>query len=377
MAKNNFKHILVTGGAGFIGSYVVDELIQHDYNVQVLDNLSASTNESEIPPWFNKKARFVKGDVREKKDWRKALKDIDVVIHLPAYMDSRSDFSKYVRTNVESMALLFEVIIENKLPIRKIISASSQAVYGLGRYHCEQHGDIYPPLRNEENLLKGKWEIFCEICGKSMAPIQEKETDALLPQNPYGISKRVGEELLMNLGRRYGIPSVALRFSIVLGPRQSFKHFYSGALRAFSVNVLSGDPIKMNEDGKQTRDFVHVKDVASAHRVVLENPLADFQVFNVGSGIATKIIELAEVVSKEAGVVFVPSLGGRYRLGDARHSNMDIAMLRNLGWAPRYKLRDAVREYLKWIKQFGNLRDRLEENYAKLSKEGVLKNWDK
>src|SRR3989344_3415083 len=258
MTKNNLKHILVTGGAGFIGSYVVDELIEHGYNVRVLDNLSASSNEGKLPKWFNKKAKFVKGDVREKKDWRKALEGIDAVIHLPAYMDSRSDFSTYVRTNIESVALLFEVIVENKLPIRKIISASSQAVYGLGKYHCALHGDMYPPLRSEGDLQKGKWDVFCETCGKSMEPMSEKETDRLLPQNPYGISKRVGEELLMNLGRRYGIPSIALRFSIVLGPRQSFKHFYSGALRAFAADVLSHRPILMNEDGLQTRDFVGV-----------------------------------------------------------------------------------------------------------------------
>ena len=377
MLKSNPKHILVTGGAGFIGSYVVDELIQHGYDVRVLDNLSASINEGKLPQWFNKKAKFVKGDVRKKKDWAKALEGVDAVVNLPAYMDSRSDFSTYVRTNIESIALIFEVIVENKLPVRKIISASSQAAYGLGKYHCASHGDMYPPLRSEENLQKGKWDVFCETCGCSMSPISEKETDTLLPQNPYGISKRAGEELLMNLGRRYGIASVALRFSIVLGPRQSFKHFYSGALRAFSVNVLSGDPIKMNEDGKQTRDFVHVKDVASAHRIVLENPIADFQIYNVGSGEVTKIIDLAETVSQEAGVGFVPSLGNRYRVGDARHSNMDISALRSLGWSPKYKMRDAVGEYVARVRQFGGLRERLEENYAKLSKEGVLKNWDK
>jgi dTDP-L-rhamnose 4-epimerase len=368
----DIKNILVTGGAGFIGSYVVDELVSAGYRVRVLDNLAAPTHNGIVPVWLNKQAEFLKGDVRNKEDWEVALRDIDAVIHLAAYMDYHPDFSTYVRTNLESIALLFELILENKLPIKKIISASSQSVYGQGKYQCKNHGLVYPLSRSEEDLSKGRWELACADCGEFLIPLPEKEEDMLLPEIPYGISKAASEQLVMVLGRRYGIPGVVSRVSIALGPRQSFRHFYSGALRAFAVNVLSGEPIRMNEDGQQTRDFVHVKDVARAYLAVLENPAADFQIFNFGSGEATNVMDLAKMVAEEAGAPFNPSLAGRYRIGDARHSVMDVTKLKTLGWQPQHTLKDAVKEYLDWIRQFGNLKYCLDESYNKLKKDGTL-----
>ena len=278
------KNILVTGGAGFIGSHAVDELLLAGYRVRILDNLEPPTHNGILPAWVSRDAEFVKGDVRDKEDWRKALLGIDAVIHLAAYMDNLLDFSRYIRTNVESLALLFEVIAQEKLPIKKIVAASSQSVYGEGKYRCREHGELYPPPRSIEQLERRDWEQKCSRCGRVMEPVSEREDDELKPQIPYGISKLTSEYLLKNLGRRYNIPVVLLRFSIVLGPRQSFRHFYSGALRAFSVYALAGEQIKMNEDGLQTRDFVHVQDVASAHRLALEDSRLDYESFNVGSG---------------------------------------------------------------------------------------------
>lgn len=368
--------ILVTGGAGFIGSHAVDELIGNGYEVRVMDNLAPPTHDGKIPEWLNKEAEFFKGDVREKKDWEGALKDIDAIIHLAAYMDYHPDFSTYIRTNLESVALLFELILEKKLPIKKVIYASSQSVYGHGKYSCKAHGEIYVSPRREADLEKGKWEHLCSDCGKQLKQVPQKENDGLFPQIPYGISKMAGEELLMNLGRKYGIPSAISRVSIALGPRQSFKHFYSGALRSFAIDVLNGEPVKMNEDGGQSRDFVDVRDIASAYVKILEDRRADFQVFNFGSGRATKVFDLAKIVSEEAGVEFKPSLKNRYRAGDARHSLMDISKLRSLSWKPKYSLVDSVSEYLKWIRGFGNLKEIRDKNYSKLSGEGVLKNWN-
>lgn len=370
--EKNIKTILVTGGAGFIGSHVVDELINQGYQVRVLDNLSPPTHDGKLPEWFNKKAEFVKGDVRNKEDWKKALKNIDAVIHLAAYMDYHPDFSTYIRTNLESIALLYELILENKLPIKKIIAASSQSVYGQGKYFCKNHGEIYPTARSMDQLQKAQWECTCPKCGKDMKPLPEKEDDTLLPQTPYGISKLASEELLMNLGQRYGVASVVSRVSIALGPRQSFRHFYSGALRAFAVNVLSREPIKMNEDGDHSRNFVHVRDVASAYLKVLEDERANFQAFNFGGRENTKIVDLARTVSEVAGVPFQPSLNNRFRVGDARHSLMDISKLEALGWSPKYSLKDAVREYFEWIRQFGNLKENLDQSYNRLKEEGIL-----
>lgn len=365
--------ILVTGGAGFIGSYVVDELLKAGYKVRVLDNLGPPTHNGTLPEWFNKGAEFVKGDVRNKDDWRKALMGIDAVIHLASYMDYHLDFSTYIRTNIESVALLFECIVEDKLPIKKIIAASSQSVYGQGKYQCKTHGTIDPPLRSEAQLAARQWEVACPRCNQPITPLPEKENDELDPQIPYAISKFASEKLLFNLGRKYNIPSVALRYSIVIGPHQSFRHFYSGALRSFAVDVLNDQPIQMNEDGGQTHDFVNVKDVARAHLTVLTNPSADFEYFNVGSGESTRVIDLARMVAEEAGVAFNPSLNNRYRVGNIRYTPMNIEKLRALGWEPKYTVRDAVRDYLQWVRQFPGLKEFLAESYRLAEADGSLK----
>lgn len=367
------ERVLITGGAGFIGSHVANVLITNGFKVRILDNLSPLSHDGNIPPWLNKEAEFVKGDVRNKTDWEKALPDIDAIIHLAAHMDNHLDFSEYVRTNIESVALLFEVIEEKKLKIRKIVAASSQSVYGEGKYQCVEHGAIYASPRTDKQLAQHQWEQRCPQCGREMEPIPENETDELRMQIPYGISKMCSEKLLMNLGSRYGIPVVALRYSIVLGPHQSFRHFYSGALRAFVVNVLNNEPISMNEDGQQTRDFINVKDVAEAHLKVLNDSKADFQVFNVGAGESVKVIELARLVSEEVGVKFDPFLSGRYRAGDARHSLMNISKLLALDWKPKHGLRNAVKDYINWVRQFGNLKEILDSNYKRLEAEGILK----
>ena len=183
-------------------------------------------------------------------------------------------------------------VISTYSKIKKIIAASSQSVYGEGKYQCSEHGVIYASPRTNEQLAQHQWEQLCPQCGQEMKPLPEDEEDELKMQIPYGISKMCSEKLLMNLGKRYGIPSVALRYSIVLGPHQSFRHFYSGALRAFAVNVLNNEPISMNEDGRQTRDFVNVKDVAAAHLEVLNNSQADGQIFNVGADLFVKFLFL-------------------------------------------------------------------------------------
>lgn len=367
------KNILVTGGAGFIGSHVVDKLLSAGYQVRILDNLQPPTHDGILPAWVNRQAEFIKGDVRNKEDWRQALSGVDAIIHLAAFMDNLLDFSRYIRTNVESIALLFEVIEEEKLPIKKIVAASSQSVYGEGKYRCPEHGELYLPSRSREQLERRDWEQKCPHCGSVMEPAPEREDDELKPQIPYGIAKLASERLLENLGRRYNIPVTLLRFSIVLGPRQSFRHFYSGALRAFAVYVLNREPIKMNEDGSQSRDFVHVKDVASAHLKVLEDPRADYQIFNVGSGIITKIIDLAKLVASEARVEFKPDLAARYRLGDARHSLMNVEKLKSLGWQPQFTLEDAVHDYLQWVKQFSNLKEILEKTRNQMLQQGILR----
>ncbi|MBI5728691.1 MAG: NAD-dependent epimerase/dehydratase family protein [Candidatus Magasanikbacteria bacterium] len=367
------KHILVTGGAGFIGSHVVDELLLVGFKVRILDNLGPPTHNGALPEWVNKKAEFVQGDVRSKEDWRKALRGINGVVHLASYMDYHLDFSTYIRTNIESVALLFELIVEEKLPIQKIVAASSQSVYGQGKYQCETHGIVYPPMRSEVQLAARQWEVTCPECHKPIVALPETESDEPSPQIPYGISKLASEKFLFNLGRQYGVPSVALRYSIVLGPRQSFRHFYSGALRSFAVDVLNNQSIQMNEDGGQTHDFVHVRDIAHAHLTVLTDHRADFECFNVGIGKSIRVIDLAKMVAEESGVPFNPSFNNRYRVGNIRYTPMNIDKLRGLGWEPKYTVRDAVKDYLQWVRQFNGLKEALEKTYNEMARDGILK----
>lgn len=373
--KQNYKKILVTGGAGFIGSHTVDLLVENGYQVVVLDSLQPPTHNGQIPKWLNKKAKLIRGDVREKKDWKIALKGVDAIVHLAAYMDYHPDFSVYIQTNIESLAILFEIITEKKLPIKKIVIASSQAVYGEGKYRCKTHGDMYLPLREEKQFRKHKWEQFCPKCGKEVLPMAENEGDMLFPLAPYGLSKQSSEQFIMGMGKAFSISAVALRFSIVLGSQQSFRHFYSGALRSFAVNVLNNEPIKMNEDGKQLRDFVHVKDVASAILKTLEDSRADFRAFNVGSGRATRIFDLAKIVAKQGKVVFKPLLQNRYRAGGTRHSVMNISKLKKLGWKPQHTLEEAVADYVKWLSNFKGFHNNLRKTETEMKKTGVLKEY--
>jgi len=373
--KQNIKKILVTGGAGFIGSHTVDLLVESGYQVVALDSLKPPTHNGRIPKWLNKKAKLIRGDVRGKKDWQKALRGVDMIVHLAAYMDYHLDFSTYVQTNIESLAILFEIIAEEKLPIKKIIVASSQAVYGEGKYRCENHGVIDASPREEKQFKRRQWEQYCPKCGKEVVPIPEKEGDILLPLAPYGLSKQSSEQFVMTMGRAFSIPAVALRFSIVLGARQSFRHFYSGALRSFAVNVLNKEPIEINEDGGQLRDFVHVKDVASAILKTLEENKANFEAFNVGSGQATRIFDLAKIVAKQNEVAFKPSLQNRYRVGGARHSVMNISKLKGLGWEPKHTLKEAVADYLNWLLNFRGFNRNLRQTEEKMIKSGVLKKY--
>lgn len=372
MKKNNL--VLVTGGAGFIGSHLVDALIESGYQVRVLDNLAPPTHNGKLPPWFNKKAEFIKGDVRKKNDWLKALRGVNYVFHLAAYMDYHLDFNVYFDTNTRGVALLYELIVQKKLPVKKIVIASSQSVYGEGKYYCRKHGIFYPEARSEKDLKKHQWEV---VCPKDKGPakiLAETEDDQSTPQIPYGISKLAEEKIALILGKIYRIPTIVLRYSIVQGSRQSFRHFYSGALRDFAVSVLNRGQIFFQEDGRQIRDFVNVHDVVSAHLRLLNDSRADYQILNVGSGQPVKIIDLAKKVCRIAGVEFRPVVKNVFRINAPRHSVMDISKLKSLGWQPQYSLDDSIKEYLDWIKNYNNVEESWKKSYQNMYRSGILRN---
>lgn len=367
------KKVLVTGGAGFIGSHLVDALIADGYAVRVLDSLTPPTHNRKLPDWFNKKAEFVRGDVRRKKDWERALRGVDYVYHLAAYMDYHLDFSTYVDTNTRSIALLYELIVEKQLPVKKVVMASSQSLYGEGKYRCVRHGVVYPEARATAQLERHEWEPRCPTGGEAIVLLPEREDDELRPRIPYGISKMAAEQMALTLGRIYHIPTVALRYSIVQGSRQSFRHFYSGALRDFSVRALYGLPIEMQEDARQIRDFVNVHDVVDAHLVVLKDTRADGEVFNVGSGRKTRVMDLARNVANIAGTPFRPVVKGVFRINAPRHSVMDISKLKKLGWKPKMALADSIKEYIDWVRQYPEARAYLKKTYRDMAKARIIK----
>ena len=348
MTKNMAK-VLITGGAGFIGSHTADLLLKKGYKVRILDSLSPTTHFGNWPENLDPEIEKIKSDVRKKSDLEKALKSTDFVIHLAAFMDLRPEFSEFFDTNTKSTALIFELIVKNKLPVKKIIIASSQFVYGEGRWKCSVHGEVFPKNRNLSDLEKGIWDPKCPFGSEKITPLPSLETHQD-PPNPYAISKFTQELIGLKLGKLFQIPTVVLRYSIAHGPQQSLKNFYSGALRTFTLQMLLGQNPTIFEDGQQLRDYVSVYDVASANLTVLENERANFEIFNVGGGVGLSVLELAKLVAKKLGVNFKSEISGQFRLGDIRHAVSDISKLKNLGWKPKISEEKAVSDYIDWVK---------------------------
>ena len=342
--------VLVTGGAGFIGSHTADLLLSRGYQVRVLDSLAAPVHkEGQVPDYLDSRIEFLKGDVRDRTAWEQALDGVDCVFHLAAYQDYLPDFSKFFDVNCVGTALLYEMIVEKQYPIRKVVVASSQAVYGEGRHGCSVHGPQYPPHRSLDQLQRGAWDLTCPLCGRAMEPELTAE-EVVNPHNQYAISKYTQEITALRLGKRYGIATVAVRYSITQGPRQSPRNAYSGILRIFTTRLLNGLPPILYEDGKQLRDYVSVKDVARANLLVMEDARADYQAFNIGSGQPIAVLEYARRLMETTGLEMEPVIAGQFRLGDTRHVVSDISAIRRLGWEPVIPLPEIMKQYVDWVR---------------------------
>ena len=348
-------NILVTGGAGFIGSHTVDTLLRAGFNVRILDNIQKTVHPKGIPGYINPRAEFVKGDVRDKGDWEKSLNGIDAVYHFAAYQDYLTDFSTFFHVNAVSTALLYEILVEKKMSskIRKVIVAASQAVMGEGRYRCpacfaKDPRFSYPAIRLETHLSKGQWDHRCDRCQQTLEWQPSDET-VVNPCNQYALSKYSQEQIALQLGKRYGIPSVVMRYSIVQGPRQSFYNAYSGAMRIFALSLLFDRRPIIFEDGNQVRDFVNIQDVVDANLLVLEKTEADGQVFNVGGNHAWTVNAFYETMQAVVGRKIEPLKTGYYRFGDTRHIFSDISKLKSLGWVPSRDIRKSIADYWEYL----------------------------
>jgi len=289
---------LVTGGAGFIGSHTVDALLARGYDVRVLDNLQPPVHRGGQPAYLADEAEFLCGDVRNREDLTRALTGVDVVFHFAAYQDYLTDFSTFFHTNAVGTALLYELIVSQRLPVAKVVIASTQFVQGEGLYRRADASLVAPPMRSRQQLEAGQWDI-CED-GVPLDWEWTPETHAQ-PVNAYSLSKHAEESMAICFGRRYEIPTVALRYSIVQGSRQSFLNAYSGACRIFSLSYLLGRAPTIYEDGRQCRDFVNVHDVVDANLLVLHDSRADYEVFCVGGGQPHTVLAFDRVVASAFG----------------------------------------------------------------------------
>ena len=363
--------VLITGGAGFIGSHTADALLAKGYGVRILDNLQPPVHRNQRPEYVPAGAELIVGDVRNRDDWTTALEGVDAVFHLAAYQDYLPDFSTFCHTNIVSTALLFELIVERDLPIRKVIVASSQFVHGEGLYARPDGTIVGPPMRRLEQLSAADWEIRED--GTALEWQWTPESYAR-PTNAYSLSKHAQENVALTLGERYDIPAVAMRYSIVQGARQSVFNAYSGACRIFSLSYLLGQAPTIYEDGLQRRDFVNVHDVIDANLLVLEDPSANGQAFCVGGGHAYTVTEFDRVVAREFGREDLkPNIRGEFRFGDTRNACSDTTKLRALGWRPRRTIEDSVREYRHYLEQRDDLSDILARANQQMKALGVVR----
>ncbi len=348
-------NILVTGGAGFIGSHLVDALIERGHHVRVLDLLVPQVHGNASPQYLNPEAEFFHGDVCDRGVIDMALEGVDAIFHQAAEVgvgQSMYEIHRYVKANDLGTAVLLESLVENKRQIKKLVVASSMSIYGEGAYHCNQCGEVYPQLRPVAQLSDRRWELECERCHQQLTPAGTREDKPLFPTSIYAITKQDQEQFCLVTGRAYNIPSVALRYFNVYGSRQALSNPYTGVCAIFSARLLNDHAPVIFEDGGQTRDFVHVSDIVQANLLALESERANYLPINVGTGTPTSIGEVANLLSRGLGKELSPEFVGKYREGDIRHCVADISRARDvLGYEPRVKLSDGIPGLLQWVRE--------------------------
>lgn len=365
------EKVLVTGGAGFIGSFLVDALVERGHTVRVYDALVPQVHgpQQAMPGYLNPAAEFVRGDVRDQEALRQALDGVDVVFHLAAAVgvgQSMYQIRYYTEMNTLGGATLLDLLANTRHQVRKVIVASSMSIYGEGKYECAGCGVVYPRLRPEAQLQAREWEIKCPYCGQDTRPLPTDEDKPLLPTSIYAVTKRDHEEMFLCTGLAYGLPTVALRFFNVYGPRQALSNPYTGVMAIFSSRLLNRQPPVIYEDGLQSRDFVHVRDIVQGMLLAMDRPEADYQVLNLGTGVPASVLQIAEMLSRHLTNGEVrPLIRNRYRAGDIRHCYADLSKTRRLlGFEPRVPLSEGMGDLLAWVRE-----QTAEDRFAQVEKE--------
>ncbi len=368
------KKVLITGGAGFVGSHTADALVKAGHEVRIFDNLTPQVHQGK-DPCLPEGTEFIYGDVRNLSGLSSAVKDADVIYHLAAAVgvgQSMYQISEYTATNNLGTANLLQAILDTRSSPEKIVVASSMSIYGEGKYLCRECGEMAPPPRPLEQLKQKTWETLCPTCGESLIPVPAREDKPLQCTSIYALSKKDQEEMTLLFGRTYEIPVVALRYFNIYGTRQSLSNPYTGVAAIFASRLLNQKAPVIFEDGKQMRDFVSVRDIVQANLLAMENSGADGKALNIGSGDPVTIREVAGALSQALGVQVPAEITGKYRAGDIRHCFGDItAALQLLGYRPQTTLKQGLEELVTWLEsqQAG---DSLDQAMQQLSTHGLV-----
>ena len=366
--------VLVTGGAGFIGSHLVDRLLAEGLEVRVLDSLDPQVHDGP-PEYLSPEAELVVGDVRDHDTVAGALRDVDRLVHFAAAVgvgQSMYEIERYTSVNAIGAAVVLEEALAVRDRLQKIVVASSMSIYGEGLYRCPAEGiEVAPPMRPEPQLAERRWEVACPGCGAELEPLPTPETKPLQPASVYAVGKRDHEELTLSVGRAYGIPATALRFFNVYGPRQALSNPYTGVAAIFSARLLNRRAPIVFEDGRQSRDFVHVADVAAAVRAALEPGAADDAAVNVASGGPVTVLDVAATLARVLEVDIPPEVRNEYRAADIRHCFGDTTRARDLlGWSAQIAFEEGMQELADWLVTQTAV-DRVDEATAALARRGL------
>src|SRR3989338_9621492 len=347
------KRVLVTGGAGFIGSFIVDKLVEQGNDVTIFDNIEPQVHPNgKIPTYLNKKANFIKGDMKDYNAVKEMIKDAEIILHKAAMVgvgQSMYQIKRYVEANTLGTANLLNALISTEHNVKKLIVASSMSTYGEGSYKCGNCGSVEPQLRPEEQMAKQDWELHCPKCGKTLKPMATKESKKQEVNSIYAITKKDQEDMVLNIGRSYGIPSVALRYFNVYGPRQSLSNPYTGVVAIFMSRLKNNNKPIVYEDGNQTRDFISIHDIVESNLLAMNQKAADYEVFNVGTGKAISIKQIAETLAKLLDMDIKPEITNKFRRGDVRHCFSDISKIKSkLGFEPKVSFEQGLKELIEW-----------------------------
>ena len=376
------ENILISGGAGFIGSNLALKLVSLGHNVRVLDNLSPqihtnSKENSQLYQSIKGKVTFINGDVRNRKDWQKAIANSTVIVHLAAETgtgQSMYQIEKYVQVNCGGTAIMLDVLANEKHTVKKVVVASSRAIYGEGKYLCESHGEVYPDEREDTQMSSGQFEPLCSICKQPLCMLATDEYSKIHPSSIYGITKSDQEQMILVACKSLGISAIALRYQNVYGPGQSLSNPYTGILSIFSTRILNNNPINIFEDGKESRDFVFIDDVVNATVLAIQDNKLKSCSLNVGSGVSTTVQTVADSLKKLYQSDVDIKVSGNYRLGDIRHNKADISKIKKLlGFSPKVSFEDGLKQFVDWVKNQEVNSDNYEQSINEMKDKGLMK----